>query len=132
MTIRYLNTDLDLAAPIDLAPLTAAFEARGMCALQMNRGDDGFWRASFEAEKQRDEPEATISDILAVVEALPGPIMDSWRACTHREFNIGYDCGAEPWAFNNGLSPQLLRRLAGVDAGLRITLYPLERTRPSE
>ena len=41
-----------------------------------------------------------------------------------REFNIGYDCGEEPWAFNQGLSAETLRRVAAVKASLRWTLYP--------
>jgi hypothetical protein len=39
-------------------------------------------------------------------------------------FNIGYDCGAEPWAFNQGLTAELLGRMAATGASLRITLYP--------
>ncbi len=41
-----------------------------------------------------------------------------------REFNIGYDCGAEPWAFNQGLSAHLLGRMATAGASLRVTIYP--------
>jgi hypothetical protein len=44
--------------------------------------------------------------------------------CSRREFNIGYDCGREPWAFNQVLSAQLLSRIAAARASLRVTLYP--------
>jgi hypothetical protein len=62
--------------------------------------------------------------MLAIVESLNEPIRSLWDRCTRREFNIGYDCGAEPWAFNQGLSTALLGRLAAAGASLRITLYP--------
>ncbi len=64
-----------------------------------------------------DEPENTIRVMLSAIEAVLAPEADAraaalWRACTLREFNIGYECGAEPWAFNQGLSNDTLRRIA--------------------
>jgi hypothetical protein len=131
VAIKYLNTDLDLASMIDLAPLVSAFEAHGFCTLRLSRGDDGLWRATFEIERQYDAPEATIDDMLTVVEGLQTPLLTDWQTCTVRECNIGYACGAEPWAFTHSLSTALLSRLAAVRAALRITLYPSEtRQRP--
>ena len=52
------------------------------------------------------------------------PTDPSGGQCTTREFNLGYDCGAEPWAFNQGLSSELLGRIAAVGASLRLTIYP--------
>ena len=89
MAIKYLNTDLDLSSTIDLAPLASAFEAHGLCTLHLGRGDDGLWRATFEIETQYDEPEATIGDMLAVVEGLQSPLLNDWQSCTVRECNIG-------------------------------------------
>lgn len=62
--------------------------------------------------------------MLAVVDALAGPLRAVWDGCTRREFNIGYDCGAEPWAFNQALSAALLGRMAAAGALLRVTIYP--------
>lgn len=67
--------------------------------------------------------------MLEAIEAVLGPEGDAraaamWWACTRREFNIGYDCGAEPWAFNQGLSNETLRRIAACGGSLRWTLYP--------
>ena len=115
MAIRYLNTDLDLVGPNDLTRLAAVLESRGVASLHLDRGADGLWRATFETERQYPEPDANIAEMLDVIEALAGPAADDWRACTLREFNIGYDCGREPFAFNQGLSLPILRRM--VDAG---------------
>lgn len=125
-TIRYLNTDLDLTSTGDLTALAAAFEAHGVPPLHVTRDADGLWYARFETGEQYEEPEPNIAAMIAVVESFAEPLRAVWAGCTLREFNIGYDCGAKPWAFEQGLSSQLLGRVAAVGASLRITLYPPE------
>jgi hypothetical protein len=122
--ISYLNTDLDLTSADDLTALAAVFEAGGVFPLHVTRGEDGLWYATFEVLDQHTEPEPNIAALLAVVESLPGPLRLTWAGCSRREFNIGYDCGPEPWAFNQGLSAELLGRMAAAGASLRVTLYP--------
>ena len=123
-TIQYLNTDLDINSPADLTPLAAAFEKRRIDSLHVTQLDDGSWFATFETKKQHLEPERNIAAMLTVIESLTKPLRAVWDSCTRREFNIGYDCGDEPWEFNQGLSSELLGRLAAVGGSLRITLYP--------
>src|SRR5215204_4078660 len=122
--ITYLNTDLDPTSDQDLTALAAAFEVSGVAALDVTQGDDGLWYAAFETADQHAEPEPNIAAMLAVAESLPAPLRIIWDGCTRREFNLGYDCGAEPWAFNQGLSASLMGRMAAVGASLRVTLYP--------
>jgi hypothetical protein len=45
--IHYLNTDLELVADVDLAPLAEEFEAKGLAAI-VNSWDDGCWRLMCE------------------------------------------------------------------------------------
>ncbi len=126
-TISYLNTDLDLVAAHDFALLTNALSERGVDPLGgVQEGDDGQWYAVLETRDypQPNEPEVTIRVMLDAIEAIDGPAKTLWAACSKREFNIGYDCGDEPWAFNNGLSHATLSRIATLGASLRITLYP--------
>lgn len=124
--IRYLNTDLDLTSADDLTALAVAFEAQGVPPLHVTRGQDGLWYATFETGEQHEEPEPNITAMMAVVESLAEPRQADWAGCTRREFNIGYDCGGEPWPFDQGLSSRLLGRVAASGASLRITLYPPE------
>jgi hypothetical protein len=126
-TFCYLNTDLDLTSADDLRALGAAFEGQGVSPLYLTHGEDGLWYATFEVYDQHDEPEPTISAMLVAIESLGDPLRAVWSACTRREFNIGYDCGSKPWAFNQALSADLLGRIAAAGASLRITLYPLKR-----
>jgi hypothetical protein len=120
----YRNTDLDLTSADDLTTLAVAFEAGGAPPLHVTRGEDGQWYATFETDEQHSEPEPTISAMLTVVESLEPSLRSVWAGCSRREFNLGYDCGSEPWAFNQGLSSELLGRMAAVGASLCITLYP--------
>lgn len=123
-TICYLNTDLDLVCSEDLTELANAFDAAGSPPLHVTMGDDEKWYASFETDEQHSEPAENISQMLSIIESLNDPLRSLWTRCTVREFNIGYDCGNEPWAFNQALSADLLERIAVVGASLRITLYP--------
>ena len=135
-TIRYLNTDLDLTSAEDLTALAAALEAQGVFPLHVTHGEDGLWYATLEAdeayEEAHEEPEPHIAAMLAAVESLPEPLRIVWSGCTQREFNIGYDCGDKPWAFNQGLSSHLLGRMAAAKASLRITIYPPRREKSPE
>lgn len=128
--ISYLNTDLDLTSSDDLTALAAAFRVSGVLSLHVTHGKDGRWYACFETAVDHTEPEPNIATVLAAVESLAPPLRAVWSGCSFREFNIGYDCGREPWAFNQGLSAEVLGRIAAVGASLRWTLYP-DREHPA-
>lgn len=118
------NTDLVLRSDADLTVLTTELAARGLLFVDLTRGDDGRWYAILEIDGQYPETEAVISLMLDAIESLPAQLRAVWDGCFLREFDIGYDCGEAPWAFNQGLSAGLLRRIAAAGAALRVTLYP--------
>jgi len=122
--ICYLNADLDLISADELTVLSEAFTAKGVSALSLRQADDGFWWATFETNEHYPEPEEAIDRMLAVVESLSETLRAMWDGCMLREVNIGYDCGTEPWAFNQGLSAQLLGRMSAAGLSLRVTIYP--------
>ncbi len=128
----YLNTDLDLTSADDLTELVKVLEASRIPPLHVGRGKDGIWYATFETEDHYEEPEVNIESMIEVVESLSEHLQSIWLGCLCREFNIGYDCGNEPWAFNQRLSSHLLARISAVGASLRITLYPLEQNKEAK
>ncbi|MGF1521135.1 MAG: hypothetical protein ACFBSF_02275 [Leptolyngbyaceae cyanobacterium] len=128
-TIGYRNTDLELVAAEELTPLVKFLASERLLLLQVSCREDGFWSATFETAEQYDEPELSIVCLLDAIESLPEALQARWSTCTHREFDIGYDCGNQPWAFNQELSSDLLNRMANVGVSLRITLYPPESER---
>lgn len=106
----------------------ASLGSVGIFTLHVTLGEDGLGHATLETEAEHPEPETNIASILTAVESLEVLNLNRWDNCTLREFNIGYDCGAEPWAFNQRLSPNLLGRMAAALAALRtwrvrMTLY---------
>ncbi len=128
-TIQYLNTDLDLISPVDLSALALIFKTRGVYPLHVTHDEGHPWYATFERDSadeysEPEEPQHHIEVMLAAIESLEEPHRSVWQGCTLREFNIGYDCGTEPWAFNQGLTAELLGRMAAVGGSLRFTLYP--------
>jgi hypothetical protein len=128
-SIKYLNTDLDLASAGDLTALTEAFNASGAFPLHLTHDDDGLWHATIEVNQDADdvkpcEPDLHIGAMLAIVESFGELLRADWSTCTLREFNIGYNCGKRPWAFNQGLSSRIIERIAAVGASIRITIYP--------
>ncbi|MEM7313681.1 MAG: hypothetical protein AAF497_11080 [Planctomycetota bacterium] len=120
--IQYLNTDLDLVCDVAPALLAAEFEARDF-AVNVHSGDDGLFYLICEDDNDT-EPEPNIVRLLDAVDALTDGARELWDRCTKREFDVGYDCGDEPWAFNQGLSNDVLRRMADCGATFRITIYP--------
>ncbi|MEM7477793.1 MAG: hypothetical protein AAF483_22630 [Planctomycetota bacterium] len=120
--IQYLNTDLDLICNVDPTLLVAEFEARDLCA-HIHTDDDGLFYVRCDGDNDT-EPEPNILRLLDTIDALSDASRDLWNQCTKREFNVGYDCGDEPWSFNQGLSNEVLRRMADCGSTFRITLYP--------
>ncbi|HEX7379653.1 MAG TPA: hypothetical protein VF278_21195 [Pirellulales bacterium] len=126
-TICYLNTDLEIDSLDNLTNLASALKASGMWSLcEAMKGDDGLWHTRFETNADYNEPEPNIAAMIAAIESLDESLRADWSRCSLREFNIGYDCGSKPWAFNQGLSNELLGRIAAIGASLRWTLYPPE------
>ncbi|MEZ5944683.1 MAG: hypothetical protein R3C18_25120 [Planctomycetaceae bacterium] len=123
--IQYLNTDLDLVCDVDPALLVTEFDAHDLSVL-IQAGDDGLFYVMCEGDNES-EPELNIVRLLDAIDALSELGRDVWQRCSKREFNIGYVCGDEPWSFNQGLSNDVLRRMADCGATLRITLYPYRR-----
>ena len=142
---RYRVTDLWLFSGEDLTAMAAVFEARGLVVTnraywitdtEYFRLPEPQWHWSFQTPccAGCDGPEAHIADFLAAIEALDPPARAAWARCSHRVFDVAYDCGTRPHAVRHDLSPGTLARLAAVDATLRLTLYPLDPRdiRPAE
>ena len=129
--IQYLNTDLDLICDIDPTPLVAELDALDLYAdiVQTPHDGTGLWHVLCEDNSDTTEPERNVIGLLDAVDLLTEVAFAIWERCTKREFNVGYDCGDGPWAFNQGLSNDTLRRMAACGATFRVTLYPFRHER---
>lgn len=126
--IHYITTDLDLRAPVDLAPLTDALNHQGLAAYPHGPRKDGSWSAIINAAKGFQEPDQDIAATLTAIEALDESSRSLWVACSSRDFDIGYDCGDNPRAFYQQLSAATIARMAAAGAGLVITIYAVIET----
>lgn len=124
-TTRYINTDLDVSAMESLNWLVEYFARRKTTCLAHRRAGDGRWYAVFEYGVDLPSPEATVVGLLDQIEAMKPTTRAKWERCPSIEFNIGYDVGETPWAFNEALKPRTVERLASAGATIRWTLYPL-------
>jgi hypothetical protein len=138
---HYRVTDLWLFTSEDLSVMAAAFEARGLVVTNRGRWitDTEFfrlpepqWHWSFQTSCgvceegcHCDGTEPTIEAFLSAVEVLYPPARAAWARCSHRVFDVAYDCGIRPHEVHYELSPATLARLAAVNGTLRLTLYPL-------
>jgi hypothetical protein len=95
--------------------------------MHVTNGEDGYWYATFEIDLPHQDPESTIRVMLEAIESLDDDAPRIWSDCKLREFDIGYSCGDEPWAYNHGLTNETLLRIAALGASLRITLYPPDK-----
>jgi len=122
---HYLNTDLDLVAPVDLSPLGLALNALGLLSLHLGQNDNDEWCATFETQEVFRSPDANIAAFLTAIESLDPESRKTWSECTVREFDIGYDSGDLQPALHHQLATQTLARIATLGATVQITLYPL-------
>jgi hypothetical protein len=122
---HYLTTDLDLYSTEDLAALAAGLEVRGFAIVRPLTRFGREWHCGFSLRRdaEYDEPEPQIAAMLAAIEALDSPLRSAWAGCSLRLFDVGYDCGREPFVFRQELSTETLARLAAVGATVRVTLY---------
>ena len=130
--IRYLTTDLELRALFDLAPLADQLVQLGLLSYYVGPWKDGPWSARFASAESFSEPNSAIAAMLTAIESVDESARSVWAVCTSRDFNIGFDCGDEPWAFTQQLSPATLARVADVGAGIMITIYPILETEAVE
>jgi hypothetical protein len=120
---HYINTDLDLISAQPLDALLVALESAGLWCLW---NDDAGYGQRWEVNGLLDfkEPAPTLDVLLSAIETLPEEARIAWDACTERTFDIGYTCGAEPWAFQQEIPTELLVRIVAQKISLRLTLYP--------
>ena len=123
---RYLNTDLELIAPHDLTLLTDALAQQGVLLLHSEELEEGTWSARFETAEPFVSPDQNIAAMLTAIEALDEASKTRWMSCTARAFDLGYDCGDEPFGFNHEISTEIIGRIAAASMSIQITLYPAE------
>ncbi len=125
---RYINTDLELVAPINLTPLANYFDLHASL-LYCNKWDDGQWCVFVEEKESgcilNGDLNRDITGLLDVIDQFDDHLESLWNSCTKKEFNIGIDCG-ETQSYNVGIHKENIQRLAKLGCTISVTVYPIK------
>lgn len=122
--IRYINTDLELLSREDISDLIDFLKSNGMYILHNLVNESGKNDAWLELDLDSNKAQETIRLMIDVLLKMEGKARKQWELCEKKDFNIGFDCGSEPWAFNEELPDTLIKKVAEFNAGIKITIYP--------
>ena len=81
------------------------------------------WYIYF-APTPSDCADSTIQNLCELIRSLPKEVRDDWDSADHREFFAGYHVGEEPFCFTEYLTPDTLRAVTELNAGVGFALYP--------
>jgi hypothetical protein len=123
----FLNVDLDIEAPFDLAPLVEAL-GDNVSSMYTGAGAKGF---ETHLELSGDlvfsaTAEVAIRGFVALLSALPSPVRKLWDGATLKEFNIGLRGGTTPRVLESALDAGTVADVARLGARIGITLYAFD------
>ncbi|MFH1824833.1 MAG: hypothetical protein ABH873_06370 [Candidatus Firestonebacteria bacterium] len=122
--IKYLNTDLNLKSSTSFKELNDFLSRDGSFVLHYEKIKDEKHSGTYEIEIDSTSPDKTIKKFLKKLSKMDKICKKQWDECSLKEFDIGYECGQKPWAFNNEIKNTVLKELAKLNLGIRITIYP--------
>jgi len=121
----FINVDLDIEAPYDLAPLVAELGAR---VFDLHTGVFGEkFETHLELSGDANQPadaETAMGGFIGLLRQLTPDNKRRWDGATKRDFNIGIQGGSNPTPFELALLPATLAAVADLGARVVITVYP--------
>jgi len=132
-TVRYINTDLVLTAPVDLTSLAEVISPKSESTAPITRLHVGYidgigYQATFEAFDQYGNfktPEESINCLLNCIEQLPVALQSLWQACSKKTLDIGYSSGVSPRYVINPISIHTLASMQSLGVDISITIYSM-------
>lgn len=119
---HYLNTDLEIESRQDLSPIVEYF---GKDVVVLFHGEAmGHRRATFEVAGLVADADAVINQFCMFAEALPERERAIWDSCSKRIFDIGYEGGTRPGAFQSEIRSGTVKRVATLGLSIVVTIYP--------
>jgi hypothetical protein len=120
----YATTDLEIWASFDLTPIADQLIQHGLIAYHVGPVQEGRWSARFTSAHANRDPDSEIAEMLTAIERLDASAKSQWTACNERNFDIAFYCGVIPIEYHQSLLPETLARIAVIQAGIVITIYP--------
>ena len=123
--VYYINTDLMLTAPVNLAPLAQAMAPgdlpeESISCLHDSQADGDLYHSVFEASGPQGSyptPDESIRALLDAIEQLPQALQPLWHACTKKTLDIGYNSGVTPGSVSHPIpnAPAIRRSAAAYE-----------------
>ena len=119
----FLNVDLDIWSETPLERLVHAF-GRQVVVLHVGE-ENGRWGAHVEhvTSGSRGDVDTAIQRLVRIVERLPADVRQVWDGAERREFNVGIQSGATPYASEFRVEPGTLEAIGRVNGRLAFTIY---------
>ena len=118
--IKFLNIDLEIESKENIAPLVKEFEKHWVVFhFSENKG---LYSASFETAQM--STKEIINEYFKVIDSLNGAVLELWKNCLTRKFDIGFDSGHTPRSFSYELSKEVLNKIISIRGTINITIYP--------
>jgi hypothetical protein len=117
----FLNVDLDVASPQDLAPLAKALNAR-LFALHVGRIGRTYW-ARFELLRDPKTPDLAIRRLVAAIEALPRAARARWNRASRRDFSVGIQAADMPHSSEFVIGSETVAMVSRVGGRIVFTIY---------
>ncbi len=125
--IKYLNTDLYLESPKSFKKLNDFLNKKDFWALYYGKTNDKWWGSYETCNRPCKTPKKTIEIFLKKLSCMDKTIQKQWDQCNSKKFDIGYECGQKPWAFNDEIPNNIIKKLTELNLGIRITIYPEDK-----
>lgn len=119
--VEFLNIDLDLASNSSLSILANELGDRVMFLRNEVEGGTHFISCEFDDDFYQPEPLLTI--FLTLLENISDAAKAELSQCTKIVFDIGYQSGYKPRQINHSIAPEVLARLAKLNAQIAISVY---------
>ncbi|PAJ73770.1 hypothetical protein CJF42_14075 [Pseudoalteromonas sp. NBT06-2] len=122
--IQFLNVDLELESKNDISILVGELAKK---AIILNYDKDDY-RQSARIESNTDikTSDQAINHLCEQLESCSRNALKQWLTCSKRTFDIGFNSGGKPKCFNQAIKSDTLLRISAIDAGIEITIYPVE------
>jgi hypothetical protein len=117
----FLNVDLDLTSPQDLAPLANALHAR-LCALHVGRRGRTYW-ARLELNREAGTADLAIRRLVAAIQALPRADRSHWKRTSRRDFNIGIQAADMPQSTEFPIGADTVAMVGRLGGRIVFTVY---------
>ena len=119
---RYLNVDLLIKSREDLTPIVSEFGDDVLVLTNDKTGE--FYFAYFEIAGSHAGPNEDIEYFCSLIEGLSEKSRNLWESTFYRIFDMGYEAGTSNNSYSSDLRESVLKRIASVNASVRITIYP--------